>query len=82
MDETTTVEVLTLDELCHRHIRWVLNRCGGNRVAAAQLLGIGRTTLYRYLKNADYENRDKATSPQFRGKHFRAPKDDSFSSGV
>lgn len=69
----TTVKVLTLDEICHRHIRWVLNRCGGNRYATAQLLGIGRTTLYRYLK--------RAASHQFRKPTFpRKPKDRSFSS--
>jgi transcriptional regulator of acetoin/glycerol metabolism len=55
----TEVEVLTLDELCARHIRRVLNRCGGNCTATAQLLGIGRTTLYRYLK--------REASHQFRG---------------
>lgn len=51
-------EFLTLDEMCDRYIRWMLDRCGGNRVAAAQFLGIGRTTLYRYLKKADCEKRD------------------------
>jgi transcriptional regulator of acetoin/glycerol metabolism len=33
-----------------KHIQKVLEVCGGNRVRAAQLLGIGRTSLYRHLK--------------------------------
>lgn len=49
----TAVKVLTLGEMCEKYIQWMLNRCGGNRVATAQLLGIGRTSLYRYLKKLD-----------------------------
>ncbi|MBU0551695.1 sigma-54-dependent Fis family transcriptional regulator [Myxococcota bacterium] len=32
------------------YVRFVLNRCEGNRSAAARVLGIGRNTLLRYLK--------------------------------
>jgi len=41
---------LPLDEVRRQHIRRVLEMCGGNRVRAAELLGIGRTSLYRFLK--------------------------------
>jgi len=51
----TSVNVLTLDEGCDRYIRWMLNRCGGNCDATAQVLGIGRMTLYCYLKKVDRE---------------------------
>jgi DNA-binding NtrC family response regulator len=38
------------DKLAAREIRDALAKTGGNRAAAARLLGIGRTTLYRRLK--------------------------------
>lgn len=41
---------LPLDEVRKEHIDRVLELCAGNRVRAAQMLGIGRTSLYRYLK--------------------------------
>lgn len=42
--------LLSLDEVRRRHIARVLEACNGNRVRAAQVLGIGRTSLYRHLK--------------------------------
>jgi DNA-binding NtrC family response regulator len=44
---------LPLDEVRRQHIRRVLESCEGNRVRAAQMLGIGRTSLYRFLKRYD-----------------------------
>ena len=41
---------LPLTEVRRLHIQRVLEMCEGNRVRAAQVLGIGRTSLYRYLK--------------------------------
>jgi transcriptional regulator with PAS, ATPase and Fis domain len=41
---------LSIDEVCRVHIRKVLELCQGNRLRAAQILGIGRTSSYRYLK--------------------------------
>jgi transcriptional regulator with PAS, ATPase and Fis domain len=41
---------LSLDEVRKMHIQRVLELCKGNRLRAAQILGIGRTSLYRYLK--------------------------------
>jgi DNA-binding NtrC family response regulator len=41
---------LFLDDVCNQHIRRVLELCQGNRKRAAQILGIGRTSLYRYVK--------------------------------
>ena len=50
-----------LEEVRKEHIRRVLEVCNGNRVRAAQMLGIGRTSLYRHLKREDKsENNDSA----------------------
>ena len=40
---------LPLEEVRQIHIQRVLDMCNGNRVRAAQVLGIGRTSLYRSL---------------------------------
>lgn len=39
----------TLDELSRRYIRLILAETGGNKSRAADILGINRRTLYRYL---------------------------------
>ena len=48
---------LSLDEVRKVHIRRVLGLCQGNRLKAAQFLGIGRTSLYRYLKRDGVDTR-------------------------
>jgi DNA-binding protein Fis len=45
---------LALDEVRKLHIQRVLELCLGNRLRAAQILGIGRTSLYRYRKCDGY----------------------------
>jgi DNA-binding NtrC family response regulator len=46
-------ELLPLDELERRAILRALHESGGDKLAAARLLGIGKTTLYRKLKQYD-----------------------------
>jgi transcriptional regulator with PAS, ATPase and Fis domain len=46
---------LSLDEVRKVHIQRVLDMCQGNRLRAAHVLGIGRTSLYRYLKRDEQE---------------------------
>jgi len=48
---------LSLDEVRKHHIQKVLQMCNGNRLRAAQILGIGRTSLYRYLKRDGFDTR-------------------------
>lgn len=46
---------LSLDDIRKVHIQKVLQMCNGNRLRAAQILGIGRTSLYRYLKRDGFD---------------------------
>ena len=46
-------EPLTLADLERRHILYVLERMSGNKLKAAGVLGISRTTLYEKLKSYD-----------------------------
>jgi DNA-binding NtrC family response regulator len=49
-------ELLPLDELERRAILRALREAGGDKLAAARLLGIGKTTLYRKLKLYDSQS--------------------------
>jgi DNA-binding NtrC family response regulator len=46
-------ELLPLEDLERRAIFRALHETGGDKLAAARLLGIGKTTLYRKLKQYD-----------------------------
>ena len=54
----------TLDEMVHRHVVRTLERCRGNRTAAARELGIDRSTLYRMLVKQNAISDAKSTKTQ------------------
>ena len=50
-------EMMPLEELERRAILRALRETGGDKLAAARMLGIGKTTLYRKLKQYDAQSR-------------------------
>jgi DNA-binding NtrC family response regulator len=53
-------EPLPLDEVERRAILRALREAGGDKLAAARMLGIGKTTLYRKLKQYDAQTQAEA----------------------
>jgi len=56
------VAVATLRELEQRHILQALEATKGDRQRAAKLLGIGKTTIYRKIKEYGLEDAVDSTS--------------------
>jgi two-component system response regulator HydG len=53
-----------LDDVCEQHIRRVFELCEGNLKRTSQILGIGRSTLYRHAKEFGL---DKGTNNRSKG---------------
>ena len=53
---------LSLEELQRRHILRVLEGVGGNKARAAEVLGIGRATIYQLLSRMKLEEPKKGTA--------------------
>jgi DNA-binding NtrC family response regulator len=52
---------LSLEELQRRHVLRVLEGVGGNKARAAEVLGIGRATIYQLLSRMKPEERQRST---------------------
>ncbi|HVO62769.1 MAG TPA: sigma-54 dependent transcriptional regulator [Terriglobales bacterium] len=47
------IELISFDELERRHLVRVLEKVGGNKARAAEVLGVSRTTIYEMLSTLD-----------------------------
>jgi DNA-binding NtrC family response regulator len=57
---------LSMDQVARLHARRVLDHVGGNKVRAAEILGISRTYLYELLKKSapDQDQQDADTKQE------------------
>jgi two-component system response regulator AtoC len=47
--------LFSLEEVQRRHVMRVLERVGGNKARAAEILGVGRATIYQFLSRMKLE---------------------------
>jgi DNA-binding NtrC family response regulator len=57
-DSVIDEDLLSLDEVQRRHVMRVLERVGGNKARAAEILGLGRATIYQLLSRMKLEGKD------------------------
>lgn len=57
-DSLIDEDLLSLDEVQRRHVIRVLERVGGNKARAAEILGLGRATIYQILSRMKIEGKD------------------------
>jgi DNA-binding NtrC family response regulator len=60
-------DLLSLHELQNRHLARVLERVGGNKARAAEILGISRTTIYEMLAKMNEGHPDSDTGTKAAG---------------
>jgi DNA-binding NtrC family response regulator len=65
---------LTMDELARLHAQRVLAHAGGNKVRAAEMLGISRTHLYELLKRSAPEKNRKESEIELEEPKLAVPK--------
>ncbi len=54
-----TDDLVTLDEIQIRHVKRILEHVGGNKARAAEILGIGRGTIYHFLSRIHPDKSEK-----------------------
>ncbi|MFY9790685.1 MAG: sigma-54 dependent transcriptional regulator [Candidatus Sulfotelmatobacter sp.] len=60
-EQSPTDEALfSLEEISRRHVMRVLDRVGGNKARAAEILGVGRATIYQLLSRMKLESRGES----------------------
>jgi transcriptional regulator with PAS, ATPase and Fis domain len=60
-------DMLSLQELQNRHVAKVLERVGGNKARAAEILGISRTTIYEILSKMSENQPESDAGPKAAG---------------
>ena len=48
--------ILPFDDVRHRVVMDAIDKCGGNYMLAAKMLGIGKTTIYRWVRIYGYQH--------------------------
>ncbi len=56
----TDEALFSLEEMQRRHVMRVLERVGGNKARAAEILGVGRATIYQLLSRMKLEKRGES----------------------
>ena len=57
-DSAIDEALLSLEEVQRRHIMRVIERVGGNKARAAEILGLGRATIYQMLSRMKIKGKD------------------------
>jgi len=60
--EPASGEMITLDDAIYRHVKMVVDKLNGNKLRAAEVLKISRSTLYRILGDKVSEKEGEAAS--------------------